>query len=243
MGGLSIVTGARRLSRLTPLVLCAGLVACEQNDAQREEPTVTRSRSQAVEASGTATAAAATATQASAPSAATAKSAPKPPRKLCGAELSSEGKSLPKKPIFTRAASGTPEPTAEVPAGGGKWTWLNFWAAWCVPCKEEIPRLLGWEAKLGAKLRVAFVSLDDDQRQLEQFLNTQPVTGLRSTLWLREGKEREEWLVAAGQNQDPELPLHLLIDPKGKVRCTVQGAVEDSDLESLRALVGAGGER
>jgi len=29
----------------------------------------------------------------------------------------------------------------------------------------------------------------------------------------------------------------LLIDPKGKVVCTVQGAVEDADFESLRALV------
>jgi hypothetical protein len=91
---------------------------------------------------------------------------------------------------------------------------------------------------LGSKLRVAFVSLDDDQRQLEAFLNGQPANGLRSTLWLREGKEREDWLSGANQNQDPELPLHLLIDPRGKVRCSVQGAVEDSDFESLRALVG-----
>jgi len=240
MGRLSLVNevGARRLSLFTALVFSAALSGCEQKDVRAEEgASVTKSRSVAI-AANPATAAAAAATQSATKSSAAASSAPtKPARKLCEGQLDKEGKALPKKPIFARAASGAPEPEAVVPSGGGKWTWLNFWAAWCVPCKEEIPRLLGWEKQLSSKLRVAFVSLDDDQRQLEQFLNSQPAAGLRSTLWLREGKEREDWLLAAGQNQDPELPLHLLIDPAGKVRCAVQGAVEDSDFQSLQALV------
>lgn len=43
----------------------------------------------------------------------------------------------------------------------------------------------------GGKLRVVFVSLDDDQRQLDDFLKAQPETGVRATYWLKEGKERE----------------------------------------------------
>ncbi|HVJ14695.1 MAG TPA: TlpA disulfide reductase family protein [Polyangiaceae bacterium] len=226
--------GSRRLPLSTALVLSCALFGCEQKDVDAE-PTVTKSRSQAVEASGPATVTAATATAAK--PAVSAAAATKPARKLCQGQLG-DGKALPKKPIFTRSASGAPELEAVVPSGGGKWTWLNFWAAWCVPCKEEIPRLLGWQSKLSSKMRVAFVSIDDDQRQLEQFLNTQPTSGLQSTLWLREGKEREDWLLAASQNPDPELPLHLLIDPKGKVVCTVQGAVEDSDFDAVRAIVG-----
>jgi thiol-disulfide isomerase/thioredoxin len=234
MGGLSVVMVARRRALSAAVVIVAALSGCDQSGARAEDaPTVTRSRSQAIEASGPATATASAQVKPSA----SVKMVTKPSRKLCDGQLASEGKALPKKPIFTRAATGVAEPDAVVPTGTGKWTWLNFWAAWCVPCKEEIPRLLGWEKKLATKLRVSFVSLDDDQRQLEQFLNTQPTGGLQSTLWLREGKEREDWLVAAGQNQDPELPLHLLIDPKGKIRCAVQGAVEDSDFESLRALL------
>ncbi len=121
--------------------------------------------------------------------------------------------------------------------GGGKWTWVNFWAAWCVPCREEIPRLKAWEQRLGARLRVEFVSIDDDQRQLEQFLNGQPSGGLRASFWLKEGKEREDWLLAAAVDPDPELPLHLLVDARGKVRCKVQGAVEDADFAAVQALV------
>jgi thiol-disulfide isomerase/thioredoxin len=121
----------------------------------------------------------------------------------------------------------------------GSWTWVNFWAAWCAPCKEEIPRLVGWEKRLdqaGRRLRVIFVSLDDDERQLMQFLDGS--SSLRSTYWLKEGRQREDWMIAAGLDPDPELPVHLLVDPEGKIRCRVQGAVEDSDYESLARLLG-----
>jgi hypothetical protein len=87
---------------------------------------------------------------------------------------------------------------------------------------------------------VTFVSLDDDERQLENFLGSQPQNGLRSTYWLHEGREREDWLTAAGVDPDPDLPQHLLVDSKGKVRCRVKGAVEDADFEGLKALLGGG---
>ncbi len=226
-----------RLPLVSLLCLWLPVAACDRGDARAEE-TGSLARSQAVEvASGAAMPATAmvVATPASATSAAPK---PKRARKLCEGQLEGAGKSLPKKPISKHSAPGTPELDGDVPSGGGKWTWLNFWAAWCVPCKEEIPRLLGWEKRLGSKLRVAFVSIDDDERQLESFLSTQPASGLKASFWLREGKEREDWLSGVGLDKDPELPLHVLIDPKGKARCTVQGAVDDSDYESLEAIVG-----
>ncbi len=146
---------------------------------------------------------------------------------------------MPKKPIGRRAAAGASELPAEPSYAG--WTWVNFWAAWCVPCKEEIPRLYSFQERLRAKnknFRVMFVSLDDDERQLASFLGSQPDTGLRSTYWLREGREREDWLLGAGVDPDPDLPQHLLVDSKGKVRCRVRGAIEDSDYESLLTLLG-----
>ena len=132
--------------------------------------------------------------------------------------------------------------TKELQVGKGKWTWINFWAAWCVPCKEEIPRLKSWEQKLnqgGTPFRLVFVSLDDDPRQLQHVLKGAPADGLRSTYWLREGEEREDWLKAAGVDPDPELPAHLLVDPQGKIRCVVAGAVEDRDYAELTRLLGS----
>jgi thiol-disulfide isomerase/thioredoxin len=118
-------------------------------------------------------------------------------------------------------------------ASGRRWTWINFWAAWCVPCKEELPMLLEWQSRLGSKLSFAFISLDDDERQLREFLERQPPTGLTNTYWLPDGELRQAWLELLGMNVEPELPLQLLIDPNGMLRCRVEGAVEPRDREAL----------
>jgi thiol-disulfide isomerase/thioredoxin len=225
----------------TPRLSCAFtlalplLVACEESP--KKEPTVTRERSQAV--ASPAGPAADTAQPTQVASSSSGSAAPKKARRaLCGGKLSAEGDPAPKKPVSRRAASGEPE-LPELKLTGG-FTWVNFWAAWCVPCREEIPRLMSWEKQLGAQgknFRVTFVSLDDDERQLEKFLGEQPKGGLRSTYWLVEGKEREDWLVAARLDPDPELPVHLLLDAKGRIVCRVQGAVEDADFPDLSALL------
>jgi thiol-disulfide isomerase/thioredoxin len=221
-----------RLPALSSALLCllaAG--GCDQGDKQK--PLAPKARSQAVAGSAPSTASAA-------PSAAPAPST-HAVRKLCEGQLAKPGRELPAAALSRTAAPGTPEPGAKIPVGGGKWTWVNFWAAWCVPCKEEMPRLLAWEKKLSngsGRMRVVFVTIDDDPRQLRDFLAAQPAGGVRATYWLREGKQREDWLKAAAMDPDPELPAHLLVDPAGKIRCTISGAVEDRDYEQVAALVG-----
>jgi len=170
----------------------------------------------------------------------TEPAAPKKPRSLCAGKLVEAGRSMPKRHVSRAAAKSAAELPESLTVGAGKWTWLNFWAAWCAPCKEEIPRLLGFEQKLaasGAAFRLSFVSLDDDERQLHEFLEGQPSAGLHASYWLKEGNEREDWLKSAGQSPDAPLPFHLLIDPKGKIRCAIQGAVEDGDYVEISSIV------
>jgi thiol-disulfide isomerase/thioredoxin len=119
----------------------------------------------------------------------------------------------------------------------GRWTWINFWAAWCVPCKQELPLLFGWQKKLAGKVEFRFISLDDDERQLRDFLGREPAEGLTRTYWLPDGGVRQAWLQALKLDSEPELPLQLLIDPKGALRCRVQGAVEPEDLAALERIV------
>jgi thiol-disulfide isomerase/thioredoxin len=215
------------------LSACAfGVAACPESD--KKPPTVTRDRSQAVLGSGAPTAPPATAT-------ASAPVKKRAPRQLCAGQMGQAGRDMPKGSISRAASPGAAEPPKTVEVGRGKWTWINFWAAWCVPCKEEIPRLLGWEKKLnaaGSPFRLVFITIDDDQRQLENFLKTQTTGGVQSTYWLKEGKEREEWLSALGFDGEPELPAHVLVDPRGKTRCVVNGAVEDDDYSQVVTLVG-----
>jgi hypothetical protein len=106
-----------------------------------------------------------------------------------------------------------------------------------VPCKEELPTLLAWQKALGPQLELAFVSMDDDERQLREFLERQPPAGLKGTYWLPDGEIRQSWLQALGEKAEPELPLQLLIDPSGMLRCRIGGAVEPADLAVLSRIV------
>jgi thiol-disulfide isomerase/thioredoxin len=209
--------------------LAAALGGCEES---ARPASVTRERSQAIETGPQSPAAVATPT----PTPAAASAAPRPSashKALCQGQMR-EGKALPKLKV-SRADEGSDALPKQALESSGRWTWVNFWAAWCAPCKEEIPRLKAWEKALSRKrLQVLFVSLDDDPRQLRQFLES---GGLRDTYWLREGKERDDWLSEAALDADPELPFHLLVDPDNRVRCRIQGAVEDRDLPDLIRLL------
>jgi thiol-disulfide isomerase/thioredoxin len=226
-----------RLSSITVRLglLCLTLGACDTVPS-KDAPMATNERSQAIEQKGTPAAT----TPLTVPVAASQPAAPKKPRSLCGGKQEEAGRAFPKKHLSRAAAKNAPSLPESPAVGGGKWTWVNFWAAWCAPCKEEIPRLLGFEKKLsaaGAPFRLSFVSLDDDERQLSTFLDGQPDTGLRASYWLKEGNEREDWLKAAGQSPDAPLPFHVLVDPKGKIRCAISGAIEDGDYAEISSIV------
>ena len=223
-----------RLSALVTGMCLAGTVitGC---DGTKPKVTVTNERSQAILGSPTAAA-----PVASVPVADTHASVkPKQPRLLCGGRLGKVGPELPSEQPARRTATAERDLPEQIHVRG-HYTWINFWAAWCAPCKEEIPRLLDWERKFGdggIGLKVVFVSLDDDERQLTTFLDKQPVTGLRRTYWLADGVKRTDWLRAVGVKPDSELPVQLLLDPSGHIRCTINGAIEDSDYAQLRGLL------
>jgi thiol-disulfide isomerase/thioredoxin len=169
----------------------------------------------------------------------TAPARPAAPRQLCAGQSS---RAAPKGSVLrTATATDAAPPPANLPLGVGKWVWINLWAAWCGPCKEEMPRLVAWQEKLrasGVLIDLAFVSMDDDERQTRRFLDAQPAGGVRATYWLPEA-ERAGWLGALGIKGAGELPVHALVAPGGQVACVLQGAVEDADYPALAAFIRA----
>ena len=87
-------------------------------------------------------------------------------------------------------------------------------------------------------MRLVFVSLDDDRRQLDLFLDAQPADGVRASLWLPEGPARASWLKALRMTDAPELPQQAIVAQGGRVRCFIEGAVEDGDYPEIASLVG-----
>jgi thiol-disulfide isomerase/thioredoxin len=227
------------MGRLPSLIATVGVALCATVACDDIKPkvTVTNERSQAILGASSA----ASLTPASKPSEVAAPAAPREPRRLCAGRLGRSGPELPTEQPARRSAMGERDLPEQIGAKG-HFTWINFWAAWCGPCKEEIPRLLSWEKKLnasGTAFKVVFVSLDDDERQLTTFLERQPAAGLRTTYWLSDGVKRNDWLKAVGVKPDSELPVQLLLDKSGHVRCTIGGAVDDSDFDQLRGLLNA----
>ncbi len=140
-----------------------------------------------------------------------------------------------------RVASKTdaqPLPASPLDAAKGRWTWINFWASWCEPCKKELPLLFRWQQEMKADLHVAFVSLDTEQAHVQAFLDAQPVDGLKHSYWLSEGEERQHWLRFLRLRPLPELPMQLFIAPNGKIRCHVKGAVTERNLPFIKQLIG-----
>jgi thiol-disulfide isomerase/thioredoxin len=219
---------------LAPLLLALGAAGCSEGDKPLPPPPP-KERSNVVVSSAKATGP----SSASSPSA-TASAAPRPPRQLCTG--STEGLKTPHGRIKTAQAAGVDALPMPIAFGAGKWIWVNLWAAWCVPCKEEMPRLLRWQDELrksGVLLDLAFVSLDDDERQMQRFLDEQPRTGLRATYWLPE-ELRKGWLQPLGIAETAQLPVQALVSPRGDVACVINGALEEDDFPQLAKIIKGG---
>ena len=211
----------RVLPRVAALV-AAQLCGCADDPA----PAATRGRSDAVSAAPGAESAGRAAPKPSA-------SAPKKPRELCARPPSSAGRELAEVQPSVLGASG--EPALPELGVGGSWTWINLWASWCGPCKEEMPMLLGYAKE--AKIRLAFLSLDDDERLAKRFLDQQPQGGVRATYHFGPGEARDKWLAAVGIGEISKLPVHVWADPNTKPRCSISGALAPDSLPKIGAFM------
>jgi len=104
---------------------------------------------------------------------------------------------------------------------GGKVVCLHFWATWCPPCLEELPRLMAFAAKQDPNRFVLLpVSVDrGGPEQVRSFLRS---WGLDTRAYLdRGGKIAREY----GTIRYPET---YILGPRGKLRRKIVGA-EDWD--------------
>ena len=130
----------------------------------------------------------------------------------------------------------TAQPGARVGKGG--WRWINFWATWCKPCLEEMPMLARWRDAL-VKEELDFTlelwSVDEDAAALQSWIGK----GAPGPVWQVQSAEAlGDWLAAVGADRDAVLPIHVLVDPKGQLRCVRLGSVRPADWGTVRKIVG-----
>lgn len=172
----------------------------------------------------------------------TAKPAARPNR-FCEKTWPAEGDGVRAwRPPELRALEGAPAlaPT-QTPKQG--WRWVNAWATWCVPCVEEMGLLARWrEGFRQDGVEVTFELLSVDSPEAEPELKKWLTRGLPGAVsWVKSADDFPRWLeTSLGLDPDSAIPIHVLVDPAGRLRCARVGAVHAQDYGAVRALLTGG---
>lgn len=105
---------------------------------------------------------------------------------------------------------------------------VNFWATWCVPCREELPSLQRLREKMAGKpVHVVTVNYGESAERVLPYLKKE---GLALDVLLDTQKEAaRDWGVGG-------LPMTFIVDAKGSARYRAFGELDWSEGEALRLV-------
>ncbi len=120
------------------------------------------------------------------------------------------------------------------------WTWVNVWATWCKPCVEEMAVLNRWRDAMSREgLSVSFELLSIDETSAQSALEEWNGKDLPGPIrWVRSVEDFVSFVDALGVDRDAAIPIHVLVDPRGMVRCVRVGAIHEQNYGSVRDLIG-----
>jgi cytochrome c biogenesis protein CcmG, thiol:disulfide interchange protein DsbE len=133
----------------------------------------------------------------------------------------------------SRVAVGEAAPATSLPrleGGGdasltrykGRWVLVNFWASWCIPCRQEAPALEEFQHQHGGS---QFTVLGIDTRDLTDDGQAFARHYKLSYPQLRDGNGN-----AAHSYGTTGVPENFLVDPMGIVRWELPGPVDEQYL-------------
>jgi cytochrome c biogenesis protein CcmG, thiol:disulfide interchange protein DsbE len=136
------------------------------------------------------------------------------------------------------AARAESPPAVDLDALRGRVVYLDFWASWCVPCRQSFPWMEQMrQAHQSQGLTIIAVNVDQDHADAERFLKQfRPGFEVR---YDPEGKLAQRFKVTG-------MPTSVIIDRAGQVRFThigfwpSQGAQADQEISQLLAQAPGG---
>ena len=113
----------------------------------------------------------------------------------------------------------------------GQWVVLNFWAAWCAPCREEMPTLAALQEDLGGEdfAVIALATGRNPPQAITRFMEEAGATSLTRYIDPRNAIARPMGVMG--------LPVTVIINPEGKEIARLIGEA-DWNGESAMAILG-----
>jgi thiol-disulfide isomerase/thioredoxin len=139
-------------------------------------------------------------------------------------------------PVLGQTPDGKPFSLADAK---GQVVFVNFWATWCPPCREEMPSMLQLGRELSArhpgKFKMVAVSVDDGWPEVRQFFAGRMPGGVDVLLDQDQAATKEYYCVARGGCPDSfKFPETYIVDASGKLVSYVIGPRDWSDPAALR---------
>jgi thiol-disulfide isomerase/thioredoxin len=101
----------------------------------------------------------------------------------------------------------------------GKPVWINFWATWCPPCRQEMPQMQQFYEKYHAQgLAIVGVNVQESDSQVQQYVKEGAYTW--TFVLDPEGTTTDRYLIGG-------LPSHFFIDAEGVVQAVHMGGLEN----------------
>jgi thiol-disulfide isomerase/thioredoxin len=147
----------------------------------------------------------------------------------CTVALASSSASGPAPDFTLQARDGKPLSLTQYK---GQVVMLNFWASWCVPCKQEMPLLDSIQKKYGKMgFTMIGVNVEPDSKAANAVLQKIPVSF--PIVYDTQSKVSELYKVSG-------MPSSVIIDRKGQMRVLHKGykpGDENAYLDSIRTLI------
>ncbi len=129
----------------------------------------------------------------------------------------------------------------DLAANKGQVVFVNFWATWCPPCRDEMPSMVALGKELSArypgKFKMVAVSVDEDWETVMKFLGGPPPPGLTVARDPSQAVTRAFYCAARGACPDSyKFPETYIVDPGGRIVAYVVGP-RDWNSPAIRRLL------